>query len=149
MIRLSEPVAVTDSYEIFGAEVAEWDETLSLAEVISATEKLGKKADVESLSFDPVTIEAEVAEVCQKKGCFFIATDGENTARVTFKDYGFFVPTDSQGKKVKLVGTFSIKELSEDQARHYAEDAGKNPDEISGPQKEYSIVATSVLVPLK
>ena len=67
--------------------------------------------------------------------------------RVTFKDYGFFVPTDSGGKRVTIVGTFDRKVISEKQARHYAEDAGQDPSQIVGERTEYSIVATSVVVP--
>lgn len=138
VIRLSEPVEETDSYEIFGAVVSEWNKPIALNELISNTEAYTNKE---------ITLETEVAEVCEKKGCFFVASDGSNSARITFKDYGFFIPTDSKGKKVKLIGTFEVKTLSEDQAKHYAEDAGEDPDAIVGTQDEYSIVATSVLVP--
>jgi hypothetical protein len=85
--------------------------------------------------------------VCQRKGCFLIAQDGEHVARVTFRDYGFFVPTDSTGKTVTLVGTLGRRTLDEAQAKHYAEDAGKNPAEVTGPQMEYAIVASSVIIP--
>ncbi|MEX0609813.1 MAG: DUF4920 domain-containing protein [Balneolaceae bacterium] len=138
VIRLSEPVQQTENYEVFGAEVETWEAAESLSSVIEAGETfIGKE----------ITLETEVAQVCEKKGCFFVANDGSKSARITFKDYGFFIPTDSQGKNVKLVGVFNVKELSEEQAKHYAEDAGNDPEEISGTQKEYSIVATSVLVP--
>lgn len=138
VIRLSEPVVETEAYEVFGAEVSSWNEPIALNELI---------INADTFTDKEITLETEVAEVCQKKGCFFVANDGANSARITFKDYGFFIPTDSQGKKVKLIGTFEVKTLSEEQAKHYAEDAGEDPDAIQGPQKEYSIVATSVLVP--
>ncbi len=138
VIRLSEPVQVTETHEVFGAEVAQWSEARTLAEIVESGKKFEGKT---------VTIETDVAEVCQKKGCFFVANDGSYSARITFKDYGFFMPTDSKGKKVKLVGTFEVKELTEEQAKHYAEDAGENPDAIKGSQKEFSIVATSIMVP--
>jgi hypothetical protein len=88
-----------------------------------------------------------VAQVCQKKGCFFVAQDGDAVARVTFVDYSFFVPTDSGGKDVTIVGTFNRKVISEAQAKHFAEDAGQDPAAVTGPREEYSIVATSVVVP--
>lgn len=146
VIRLSEPVEATDTYELFGAEVEKWDEVLSLSEAIQALETISQAVPSSELTIEPITIESEVSEVCAKKGCFFVATDGEYTARITFEDYSFFIPTDSQGKKVKLVGTLSVKELTEERAKHYAEDAGIDPATISGPQEEYSIVATSVLI---
>ncbi len=137
VIRLSEPVQSTESYEVFGAELdVKSLEPTSLAQIINTEEEV-----------DQVTLVTSVSEVCAKKGCFFIAQDGDFTARITFKDYGFFIPTDSQGKEVILVGDFSIKTLSEEKAKHYAEDAGKDASTITGEQKEYSIVATSVVVP--
>lgn len=137
-IRLSEPVQETSEYEVFGGDVdqSEFQSPSTLTEIINSGQAEGSVAMVTS-----------VARVCQKKGCFFIAQDENYSARVTFKDYGFFIPTDSQGKEVVLVGDFSVKTLSEEQARHYAEDAGENPEKISGDQKEYSVVATSILVP--
>ncbi len=137
VIRLSEPVVVTDTYEVFGSAVEPGAAT-RLAEVIADEDQyLGKQ----------VRVEARVAKVCQRKGCFFIAQDGESVARITFVDYSFFVPTDSGGKTVTIVGTFDRQTLSEDQARHYAQDAGGDPARVRGPQAEYSIVATSVIVP--
>lgn len=137
VIRLSEPVVVTDTYEVFGSPV-EPGAARRLAEVIADQDQyLGKQ----------VRVEARVAKVCQRKGCFFIAQDGESVARITFVDYSFFVPTDSGGKTVTIVGTFDRQTLSEDQARHYAQDAGGDPARVRGPQAEYSIVATSVIVP--
>ncbi|MBO6586343.1 MAG: DUF4920 domain-containing protein [Gracilimonas sp.] len=138
VIRLSEPVQETETYEVFGSEVEQWKEVTSLVSLIESEKEL---------SGEQVTIETEVAKVCQKKGCFFVANQDGYSARITFKDYGFFIPTDSQGKTVTLVGTFTVKELSEDQAKHYAEDAGEDAEAIKGPQKEYSIVATSVMIP--
>ncbi|RNC85347.1 MAG: DUF4920 domain-containing protein [Balneola sp.] len=137
VIRLSEPVISTDQYEVFGEEIEVNSlEPSHLAEVI-------EKESNGSI----VTLTVSIAEVCNKKGCFFVAEDGEYSARITFKDYGFFIPTNSAGKEVTLVGEFSEATLSEEKAKHYAEDAGKNSDEISGEQKEYSIVATSVVIP--
>lgn len=138
VVRLSEPVQVTEDHEVFGSEVEQWDEPQSLKNIIESADEL---------AVQEITMETEVAQVCQKKGCFFVANEGSYTARITFKDYSFFIPTDSKGKKVKLIGTFEVKELTEDQAKHYAEDAGDDPELIKGSQKEYSIVATSVMIP--
>ena len=137
VVRLSEPVEITDTYEVFGAKIGEMGDVKRLAEVI----------DDERFHGERVFVEANVAKVCRKKGCFFVAQDGERMARVTFVDYSFFVPTDSGGKDVTIVGTLSKKTLSEEQARHYVQDEGGNPDRVSGPRSEYSIVATSVVIP--
>lgn len=136
--RLSEPVQATDAYEVFGAPLDGTPAARPLGVVI---------ADESAWEDGEVAVRARVAQVCQRKGCFLIAQDGEHVARVTFRDYGFFVPTDSTGKTVTLVGTLGRRTLDEAQAKHYAEDAGKNPAEVTGPQMEYAIVASSVIIP--
>ena len=109
VLRLSEPVEVTSTYEVFGSALPQAGTPLSLGDLI---EDNGKYLDQE------VLVETRIAKVCQKKGCFFVATEGPSTARVTFKDYGFFIPTDSGGKDVVLFGTFSRKIVSKEQAEH-------------------------------
>ena len=104
VVRLSEPVEVTDDYEVFGSKFEPGGEPAALAEIIANDDAYADKQ---------VVVKTRVAKVCQKKGCFFIAQDGEAMARVSFKDYGFFVPTDTGGKTVTLVGTFSKKVISE------------------------------------
>ena len=122
VVRLSEPIQTTENYEVFGSEVIEWNEAQSLVSIIKSGDEFEGKE---------VTLETEVAQVCQKKGCFFVANQDGYSARITFKDYG----------------TFTVTELTEEKAKHYAKDAGEDAETITGPQKEYSIVATSVLVP--
>lgn len=135
VIKLSEPVRVTDNFEIYGANVEEYEKPKSLTEVLTDDEKSST-----------VVVNTSIAEVCEKKGCFFIAQEGDYSARITFKDYGFFVPTDSEGKEVTIIGELSKKVLSEEKAKHYAEDAGKSSDNIEGEQIEYSIVASTVII---
>jgi len=137
VVKLSEPVVITESYEVYGSKLDDPKETSSLSEVINSLENENNQA---------VVVKTVIAEVCEKKGCFFIAQHGENTARVTFKDYAFFIPTDSQGKEVTVIGTLSKKVLSEEQAKHYAEDAGLNSDTVKGEQVEYSIIASSIII---
>lgn len=93
-----------------------------------------------------VKVVAEIDQVCQVKGCWMTLKSGSGeTIRVTFKDYGFFVPTDAGDKKVILTGLATVKELDEKTARHYAEDAGEEFDESSN-RKEVAIVASGVLI---
>lgn len=137
-IRLSEPVEVTETSEVFGAALDDKSTGLSLKQLL---------ADQDSLDGQQVRVTTRVAKVCQKKGCFFIATEGAASARVSFADYSFFVPTDSGGKEVTLVGTFKRQELDAAQAAHYAEDLGETAPAVSGPAMEYAIVASSVIIP--
>ena len=135
--RLSEPVEVTATHEFFGGTLPETGAPLSLGDLMKDNQKY---LDHE------VLVATRIAKICQKKGCFFVAQDGASTARVTFKDYGFFIPTDSGGKNVVLLGTFSRKSVSKEEAEHYAADLGETA--ASTPEKfEYSIVATAVKIP--
>lgn len=137
-VRLSEPVEASASYEVFGAPLADKSPGMSLTEAIAQEASLnGKK----------VRLTTRVTQVCQKKGCFFVATEGAAWARVTFVDYSFFVPTDSAGKEVTLEGTFSRRSLTPEEAAHYQADLGEQGDEAPAVLFEYSIVATSVMLP--
>lgn len=138
-IRLSEPVAVTETYEVFGSELPEGHDAMSLAVLLADSDRLAGQA---------VLVETEIAQVCQKKGCFFIARDGDAVARVRFKDYGFFIPTDAGGKTVLLAGQLQKVELSPEQAAHFAEDLGEQPPASDEPIFEYQITATAVRIPL-
>lgn len=99
-----------------------------------------------------VALKATVVEVCQVKGCWMILVDGDTKVRVTFKDYGFFMPKNLAGAVVVVEGVLSEEVLSEKDARHYAEDAGKSKAEIAkikGDQRELGFEATGVLAPKK
>jgi len=136
-VRLSEPVVVTSEFETFGAPLPEVDEVLSLAELLSAADHyLGRT----------VQVETRIAQVCQKKGCFFVAQEGRAVARVSFKDYGFFVPSDSAGKRVRLAGVLQRQNVSAGDATHMNEDLGESEETLrAGPN--FAIVASSVRIP--
>jgi phage tail sheath protein FI len=133
--RLSEPVAVTDDAEIFGAPLDENARATSLDALLDSP---GDFVDT------AVRVDARISQVCQKKGCFMIATVGDRAVRISFRDYSFFVPTDTGGKTVTLTGTFIERELSEKQAAHFREDAGTDTLQAG---KVYEIVADAVSIP--
>ena len=134
VIRLSEPVATTDTTETFGSLL---DEAVPLVEL----------ADIGAGNVgDTVRVEARVSQVCKMKGCFFIAVDGNATVRVSFKDYAFFVPTDVSGKTLMFVGEVTEKEMTKEEAEHLAEDMGEVSAAVA-PGTTYEIVASAVRVP--
>ena len=137
VIRLSEPVEQTAETETFGSPFDESAPLVPLEEIAG---------DGEAYLGRSVRVDARVSEVCQKKGCFFIAQQGQSALRISFKDYGFFVPTDVGGKRVALIGEVVTRKLSQDEANHYAEDLGKTDAPVK-PGTVYEIVATSVRVP--
>ncbi|NER10694.1 protein of unknown function [Muriicola jejuensis] len=97
-----------------------------------------------------VSFTGKVTDVCQMKGCWIkVSLDEGEEIRVTFKDYGFFVPKDITGKEVTLHGTGFIEELSVEDQRHFAKDGGASEEEIqkiTSPKVTYSFVADGVLL---
>lgn len=108
------------------------------------------KKEVEGKETFETKIETKIMSCCQKKGCWMKVDlgDGEEM-RVTFKDYGFFVPLDAAGKTVIMEGKAYYDTTSVDMLRHYAEDAGESPEEIAKitePKLELAFEATGVLL---
>lgn len=93
-----------------------------------------------------VRVEGEVVSVCRKKGCWMELQAGERNVRVTFKDYGFFVPKDCDGSVARVDGIFRVREVPVEEARHYLEDAGRHEEaaRITEPVRTFEIVADGV-----
>lgn len=95
-------------------------------------------------------ITGKVTEVCQAMGCWFKIQKKDGTAlMVKTKDHGYFLPQSLVGKTVVVDGVAKVKEVSEAQRRHLAEDAGKpkaEVEKIKGAVKEVQVVAAGVQV---
>ncbi|MBO0931778.1 DUF4920 domain-containing protein [Fibrella aquatilis] len=106
--------------------------------------KMGTKTEM------PAKVEGTVESVCKVKGCWMqVRTADNQTMRVSFKDYGFFVPKDIEGKKVVMEGLAKQTTTPVAELRHYAEDAGKSKaeiDKITEPEKALTFVADGVIV---
>lgn len=91
-----------------------------------------------------------VTSVCQNKGCWMTLDAGNGqTMMVTFKDYGFFVPSDITGKTVTMEGKSEMRTVSVDEQKHLAGDAGKSQaeiDAITQPKQELRFVADGVAI---
>jgi hypothetical protein len=97
-----------------------------------------------------VTMEATIVSNCQTSGCWMdLDLGNEEIVKVTFKDYGFFIPLDSKGKSATIEG-FAKKELIPvDMLKHYAEDDGKSQEEIDAitePELAYTFEAIGVII---
>ena len=93
-----------------------------------------------------VTVEGRVNRVCQMKGCWMelVPAGADRGIRVTFKDYAFFVPTDSSGARARLEGMFERHTWSKADADHLIAEGvelTRNPD---GTAIEVSFVAQAV-----
>jgi len=90
----------------------------------------------------------KINEVCSTKGCWMrLDLEGEEIM-VRFKDYGFFMPLNATGEVV-INGKAFIDEISINDLRHFAEDAGKSKEEIEAitePEITYSFLADGVLL---
>lgn len=121
-------------YDSFGGEITQ-------ESAIGVTDFLAQVSEEEST----YKVKGTIEEVCQMKGCWMTLKNEEGVnIRVTFKDYGFFVPKDISGREVIIEGTALKEVLEEDLAKHYAEDGGKEYDESM--RNAISFEAVGVLV---
>ncbi len=93
-----------------------------------------------------VLLEGRISDVCQMKGCWLMLSEGDQAIRIKFEGYSFFVPKDSRGKKARVEGRLIQQTISEEMARHYAEEqsAKANLSTIQGPQRVVTLEATGV-----
>lgn len=78
-----------------------------------------------------IKFSTRVKDVCKMKGCWMILDLPGEEVRVTFKDYGFFVPKDIEDREVIVAGKAYLEEISVEDQKHYAGDAGKTEEEIA------------------
>jgi hypothetical protein len=130
----------TGAEAYFGDKISA-DSAVAISEL---TTLMGDKTELQ------VKLSATVDAVCQKKGCWMDLKSGDSsTLRVTFKDYGFFVPKDAAGKQAVVQGIAKIEETSVADLKEYAKDAGKSTEEIEAikePKKELVFEATGVII---
>ena len=137
----------TENVEEENIEITKHGDVITEEGAISSSEFLTQFENQDSLE---VKLTANIAEVCSKKGCW-MKLDMENgkTMRVTFKDYGFFVPKDAAGKTAILQGVAKMDTTDVATLRHYAEDANAPQEEIDAitePEINYSFEATGVII---
>jgi len=105
--------------------------------------------DFNKLKSKEILIEGVVSKVCEAKGCWMVLKGANDSIRVTFKDYGFFVPKDIDEKAVQAQGVLSEAVMNISEARHFAKDAGQSDAEvqhIKQKSKEYRFIATAVKI---
>ncbi len=93
-----------------------------------------------------IALRGTVRKACTRKGCWMELSQSENSpgVRVTFKDYGFFVPLDSAGSSAAVEGLVKVTTLSAEKAKHYESEGAKVPQEKDGTYKEVQLVAVGV-----
>ena len=116
------------------------------AEQLSST--LGM-LDVELI--EDVKLTGTVDACCQAKGCWMsMRVNGDQEMRVTFRDYGFFVPLESAGKTAVVQGTLKKETTSVEDLRHFAVDGGMSEEEakekITEPKVGLTFVADGAII---
>ncbi len=132
---------------------AEGEKTNTFGEKINARGAVSM-ADLPAMMRDAdsvaVKLQGTVESVCQVKGCWMNLVDDNNHGLfVQFKDYGFFMPKDIEGRQVVIDGYAYRQVTPVEELRHYAEDAGKSREEIEAitkPKEEVKFLASGVLL---
>ncbi len=95
-------------------------------------------------------IKARVVEVCKAEGCWIKVQRKDGQPMMVRADkHAFLMPENIVGKTVLIEGNATVKEVSEEMRKHYAEDAGKTPKEIAaikGLEKDVQFAAKGVKV---
>jgi hypothetical protein len=127
------------SAEKFGAPLS-GQPTVALASVL---------ADPDGFTDKTVTISGEVRKACSNKGCWMeiaptTAAEAQG-CRVTFKDYGFFVPLDSAGARAVVEGVVGVKTVPAAQVAHLEAEGAKFERKFpDGSARELRVVANGV-----
>lgn len=130
-------------YASFGSKISS-DKALSKDQMRQKYAAL-KKGDTVNVKFA-----STIMSVCKKKGCWMKMDLGESKESfVRFKDYGFFVPLNSDASPAIVSGKAFLDVISVDELKHYAKDGGKSQaeiDQITQPKITYAFQADGVLI---
>lgn len=127
-------------HQLFGATFTQLNlPEVSLTEILTSPEEYHNKE---------VLVSGYVQRACSRRGCWMeispTASNGPG-CRVTFKDYGFLVPTNSQGSTAKLAGEVQVTKIERALVEHYESEGGTFPVKLAdGTAREVRIVATGV-----
>ncbi len=123
---------------LYGADINAEQKVLTVTDIF---------ADLKGFEGKTVVVQGDMSEICRSGGCWTIVTDGKNNIRAMTL-HKFILPKemDITNKKVVIEGEFATKEITEEQAKHFAEESGKDPNEIKGPQTMYRIKATGIKI---
>ncbi|CAN5537721.1 hypothetical protein BH10BAC5_BH10BAC5_05640 [soil metagenome] len=128
-----------DDGMLYGKDQIKKDNTIEISEVAANPEKYKGQE---------ITLKGTVGDVCQNAGCWMVLTDGKNDIRI-FTNHDFFLPTNCFDKNVILSGKFDVADVSEEDARHYAEESDRartKSIDIIGVQKWMVIDASGIKI---
>lgn len=96
-------------------------------------------------------VKGTIVQTCAAKGCWMkVAMIDGDTLRITFKDYGFFVPKSGmEGKEVVFEGVAKNDVTSVETLQHFAKDGGASDEEIATiteAKNEINFIASGVMI---
>ncbi|MFK8010271.1 MAG: DUF4920 domain-containing protein [Saprospiraceae bacterium] len=122
-------------------------EKINADDALTFTDLLNKMDQLDSME---TKVTGTVESVCKKKGCWVnIVSDDGREMFVKFKDYGFFLPKDCEGRKVVMEGKAFREVTPVDELQHLAEDGGASKEEIAKiteAKEELKFMASGVML---
>lgn len=152
-IALAEPTTQPSSAKSYGEPMKIAD-----TQMIEVAKLL---ADPDAYAGKDVKVSGVVSDVCKNMGCWARlkpAGDEAKSGKNVFVKFtcgggdgpdGKLLPESVVGKTMVVEGRLKVSEISEETARHYAEDGGASEEEIAkikGPQKEIRIASPAARV---
>jgi hypothetical protein len=103
-------------------------------------------ASARTYTTQPVIVEGIITTECTEKGCWMqVAPTAEGTGmRVTFKDYGFFIPQSMVGRRARMQGVTKVTTHSKAAADHLIGEGAKLQRNADGTATEVQFVASGV-----
>ena len=143
IVALAFAVAGAVAHPAAAQEVVTRGAAIGESPVVDLAAALGNPSDYAG---EQVILEGTVVKACPMKGCWMeLAPAGAARGiRVTFKDYGFFVPTDVAGRAARMEGTFETNVFSRHDADHLIEEGVALVRNADGTATELSFVASGV-----
>ncbi len=126
----SEEASTEETAATEQVEAAFFGDKFDVFTPVASTDLASQMVDGEAL--EDIQVTGEVLAACKMKGCWMTMPIGEGEEmRVTFKDYGFFVPKDCAGQTATIQGRAYYDTTSVEDLRHYAVDGGMTEAEAA------------------
>jgi Domain of unknown function (DUF4920) len=111
--------------------------TVALAEVLEAPKLFSGRM---------VMIDGVVERNCTDKGCWMeiAPKTGAQGVRVTFKNYGFFIPLNSKGMRARAEGEFTVSQITKEKADHLEGEGAHLRRNADGSATEVTFIASGV-----
>jgi len=119
------------------------EDAKSTATVVTFADLVASPEKYENME---VVVTGNVNDVCTKEGCWLVLGDGNKEVMVKTL-HVFVVPKDCYDNTAVVNGVFNVKEITEEQARHFNDESKKTKiksEDIKGPQKMFVIKAAGI-----